>query len=343
MNRILKIAGRALLVLLFAAGAAAVWFLYFDGAAPAKRPDLVKLPADAPPPPPGYPTMNMIYLAYLTGNIEMLDPRAEYPVPETVDAERDIEYGTIGDTSLKLDLYRPKEIEGTLPTLIFVHGGGWTQGHRRDYTFYTLHFAERGYAAATISYRFAQEAKYPAALEDTKCAIRWLKANAERLHLDPERFAIIGGSAGGNLSLMAGYTPGVASLEGNGGNPDQSSAVQCVVDLYGPVDLSAPEAREHKTITRFLPQPYADDPDYYRAASPLYRLQAGAPPTFVLQGTIDDLVPVTQSDQLVERLQELGVPHWYARLDGWPHTMDVAPEVNAYVLDLMQRFFEAYL
>jgi len=338
-----RIIGIACIVVAALGGSAAVWFLYIDGAPPAPRPDLVRLPDDAPPPPTGYPTMNMMYLHYAAAGDSLFHLEKKTTSPDVMLVEKDIEYGNADGTALQLDLYRPATAEGAVPGLIFVHGGGWTEGRRSDMSYHAAHFAERGYAAASISYRFAQDAGYPAALQDTKCAIRWMRANAARLSIDPERIAVIGASAGGYLAMMAAYTADDTALNGTGGHAEQSSAVACVVELYGPVDFTLPEARVHPVITGFLRQPYEQDPDFYSGASPLHRLVAGAPPTFLLHGTIDDIVPVTQADALAEKLQELDVPYWYARIDGWPHSMDFSPALHPYVLDIVERFFEEHL
>ncbi len=343
VKRIVHWGAMAMAALLLIAVLAAGYLLLLHGRAPAQRPDLVRLPPGAPETPPGYPTTNAMILAFLLGRIDILDIEAPIPVPPGVIEERDIEYGRAGDTALLLDLYAPKEAKGRMPGLIFIHGGGWEQGHRKDYKYYTTRFAERGYVVATISYRFAQAARFPGCVADAKCAVRWMRANAEKRHIDPDKIAVIGGSAGGYLALMTGYSSDVAKLEGKSGHAGFSSKPNAVVDLYGPVDLRTPYARDAREVTNFLPRTYAEDPALYDLASPLHHLDAKDPPTLVLQGTLDDLVPVHQSDWLVEKLQALGVHHYYARLDGWPHTMDITPEVNEYVQWLIQAFLEEVL
>ncbi len=318
------------------------WFLLLDGKAPQGRPDLIVLPKDAPDPPPGYATENSLKLAYLIGQLEILELHG-HEIPATVEVRKDIEYGHVGDRSLKVDVYSPKSLDKPAPGLIFIHGGGWSSGNRSDYQVYTIAFAQKGYVAATISYRFAQEALFPAAVEDAKCAVRWMRANAAELHVDPDRIAVLGGSAGGYLALMVGYTAGDKRLEGQGGHEGVSSAVQAVVDLYGPTDLDSPIAHDNPTVTRFLGKHFKDDPELFRFASPINHVDAKDPPTFILQGTIDSIVPVDQSDMLAEKLKKLGVPYWYDRLDGWPHTMDIAKPVNQRTQTLITEFLKKYL
>lgn len=338
MKSVLRWTLRIVAVLLVVALLAAGYFLLIDGRAPAKRPDLVRLPEGMPEAPSGYPTMNAVMLSLLLGRLDVVDPETDWPVPDSVEEDLDIEYGKVGGTSLKLDLYSPKNLMVKRPGLIFIHGGGWKKGHRSDYKYYTNAYAEKGYVVATISYRFLQEAKFPGCVEDAKCAVRWMRANADKLHVDPEKIAVIGGSAGGHLSLMTGYTSDVPKLEGTGGHAGVSSHVAAVIDFYGPTDCTTAYARVAPEITGFIGASYTEKPEAYQQASPLFHLDKDDPPTLVLQGTIDALVPVEQSDMLVEKLQELGIDHYYARIDGWPHTMDASLTLNAYAQKIIDAF-----
>lgn len=295
--------------------------------------------AGAPPAPKGFATTAEVYAAVMSGKVAIIDKDA--PVPEGVVETKDIEYGNIGGTRpLLLDLYQPATAGSELrPGLIFIHGGAWKSGNRSDYKYYTGLFAKRGYVVATISYRFSSEAKFPAAVEDAKCAVRWMRANASQYHVDPNKIAVIGGSAGGYLALMVGYTSDIPEFEGSGGNAGVSSRVQAVVDLYGPVDLTAPEGKKADVVKAFLGKTYEEDPDLYVKASPITYLTADDPPTLILQGTVDDTVPVTQSDLLARKLKELGIFYLYDRLEGWPHTMDLAKDVNDRCQFYMVEFF----
>lgn len=293
----------------------------------------------APSAPKGYATTAEVHAAVMSGKVPIIDRNA--PLPEGVIETKDIEYGNIGGTRpLLLDLYQPAEAASELrPALIFIHGGAWKSGNRSDYKYYTGLFAKRGYVVATISYRFSSEAKFPAAVEDAKCAVRWMRAHASDYHVDPDKIAVIGGSAGGYLALMVGYTSDIPEFEGSGGNAGVRSRVQAVVDLYGPVDLTAPEAQKADVVKAFLGKTYEEDPDLYVKASPITYLTPDDPPTLILQGTVDDTVPVTQSDLLAKKLKALGIFYLYDRLEGWPHTMDLAKEVNDRCQYYMVEFF----
>lgn len=342
MCKFLKIMAVLIVVLLMSTSVVLGYFLLVKTGPPPKRPELVRVPPDAPPPPRGYPTENAVYLAYFLGLFKPIDPAFDWPVPGGVVETKDIEYGRVGDRALLLDLYRPEKMEGPAPGLIFIHGGGWYAGDKRDYKYYTVRFAERGFVVATIGYRYSDEAPFPGCVEDAKCAVRWMRAHAEELNIDPQRIAAIGGSAGGHLSMMAGYSSDVPELEGTGGHAEFSSRPDLVVNLYGPTDATVPELRDNPIGYRFLRKTYEEDPELYRRLSPLYYVDPSDPPTLVIHGTVDSIVPVEQADLLVEKFIETGVPHWYARLDGLPHTMDIIPEVNEHVQWLMLAFFETY-
>ncbi len=184
-----------------------------------------------------------------------------------------------------------------------MHGGAWSGGERSVYRYYLQRFAERGYAAATISYRLSDEATFPAAVQDAgKCAVRWMRSPADQYRIDAERLAIVGGSAGGHLSLMVAYSDD-PSLEGNSGHAGVSSRVAAVVDFYGPVDLTTTTAREAGAVRRFLGGSYEEKPHTYEQASPVFHLDADDPPTLIFHGSIDEVVSITQADELVGRLK----------------------------------------
>lgn len=340
MGRISRILLCVALAILLLFGAVAGYFLLIDGRPPGKRPDLARLPDYAPPPLRGFPTFNAAMAAYLLGMVDVIDAFGDAPIPEGVRFERDIEYGRVGDRPLLLDLYVPEQAEAPRPAVIFIHGGGWEAGDKADYKYYAVRFAARGYVVASIGYRFAREAKFPGCVEDTKCAVRWMRARAAALGVDAGRIAVVGGSAGGYLSMMAGYAPDDPRLEGSGGHEGVSSAVAAVINAYGPTDLTVDFARNHPTVTGFLDKSYEEAPDLYQLASPIYHVTRDAPPTLILHGTIDTIVPVAQADMLAEKFQALGVPYWYDRSDGFPHTMDLIAPVAARNEFLMHAFLQ---
>ena len=293
--------------------------------------------AEVPAAPPGYASENDVKAAFLSGKLKAIDLTID--VPDTVTVQKNIEYGKGGDKALQLDLYSPKERSHPLPAILFLHGGGWTGGYRQIYHYYCTKFAEHGYVVATASYRLAGEAPFPAAVQDVKCAVRWLRANAKKLGIDPNKIAVAGGSAGGHLAMMIGYSSDVPELEGKGGNADTSSRVQAVVDLYGPTDLTDDFAKSRGEVKRLMGGKTFDEaPDAYRLASPVTHVTKDDPPTLILHGSIDSTVPIHQAELLVEKLKNAGVVCEYDRVEGWPHTMDLDASVNRHCMAKMFEF-----
>ena len=249
---------------------------------------------------------------------------------EYVEFIKDIEYGKVGDRSLKLDLYRARKHDRKtlVPGLIFIHGGGWSGGDKEVYRVHASRCAQRGYVAVSVAYRLSGEAPFPAAVEDCKCAVRWMRAKGSEYGIDPDNIAVLGGSAGGHLAMMVGYSSDVKELEGTGGHQGVSNRVQAVVNLYGPCDLTVPFAQKSPLVWQFLGgKKYREAPDLYAKASPVHYLTKDDPPTLIMHGTLDETVPINQSDILAAKLKELGLTYEYDRLEGWPHTMDAAEVV----------------
>lgn len=296
---------------------------------------------DIPPMPKGYANETFLKAAFLLGQIKAIDKNP--PIPDDVIEEKNIEYGKVGERSLQLDLYRPKNMGKPVPGIIFIHGGGWKDGSREIMKVYAIPFAQRGYVTTTISYRLSKEALFPAAVQDTKCAVRWMRANASKYNIHADRIGISGNSAGAHLALMAGYSSDVLELEGDGGHADVSSRVQAVVDFYGPVDMTTDFAKSQGVVKSFLGKTYEEDPKLYAYASPITHLTRDDPPTLILHGTIDSTVPIDQADTLAKKLQEIGIQYIYEKYDGWPHTMDLAEAVNRRCQYQMNDFFAKYL
>jgi acetyl esterase/lipase len=298
--------------------------------------------AEVPPAPLGYANNDEVKQAYTSGKLRIIDLAID--VPDTVTVERNVEYGKGGDIPLKLDIYSPKVHDDPTPAVIFIHGGAWKGGYRQMYHYYCTKFADHGYVAATISYRLTSDAPFPAAVEDVKCAVRWLRANAEKRSVDPNRLAVAGGSAGGHLSLLVAYSPENSELQGKGGHGDVSNNVQAVVNLYGPTDLTTKFARDKGDVVRFLGDKTFDQaPEVYQLASPIAHVSKDDPPTLILHGSIDSTVPIDQAELLAESLKKNGVEYEFDRVEGWPHAMDLEPDVNRHCLMKMFEFLGKHL
>ena len=290
-------------------------------------------------PPKGYRSETTLKMAYFFGTLKLIETHID--VPKNVIESRDVEYNRIGDTSLKLDIYRPRVFAEPAPLLVFIHGGAWKKGDKSDYQRYLVEFAERGYVTASVQYRFSQQAVFPAQVSDAKCAVRWLKSNAEEYGIDRNNIAVIGGSAGGHLAMMVAYSPGVNALEGECDGIEESSQVQAVVNLYGPADLTTGRSVVTPSVIQLLgPKP---SENAHALASPITYIGQNSPPTLIFHGTLDSLVPVSQSEKLKARLTAEGVAVDFHKLKGWPHTMDMGRDVNAYVQHYMWQFFRQTL
>ncbi len=163
-------------------------------------------------------------------------PQRRITLPPGVKALKDLEYGKASGRAMLLDLYLPEKGDKPVPLIIWIHGGAW-MGGSKDGSGPALRFTANGYAVAHIGYRLSQEAKFPAQIYDCKAAVRWLRANATKYNLDPNKFVAWGSSAGGHLVTLLGTSGGVAELEGNDNDLKESSRVQAVVDWFGPTDF----------------------------------------------------------------------------------------------------------
>ena len=231
---------------------------------------------------------------------------------KSVKAIKDISYAQYGDQSLQLDLYSPAEIESPVPGVIVVHGGGWHSGTRQKFARIAEELAHRGFVAATISYRLADQAPFPAAIQDCNAATRWMRANATRLMLDPKRIAAIGGSAGGHLVGLMGTAPNMKDFQGDGGNNDTSSALQAVISLAGPFELAFGPIAEKSikepdasNANRWFRTDITRNKDIFVKASPYTHISDDTPPTYFLTGEYDN---VALNYKTLSKLRLHGVP-----------------------------------
>ena len=243
-------------------------------------------------------------------------------VPDSVLFETGIEYANPDGQHLQLDLARPKSAGEPLPAVLCIHGGGFRAGNRQGYDAQCIRLAEKGYVAATITYRLAPKYPFPAAIHDTKAAVRWLRANAKKYHIDPERIGVTGGSAGGHLAQFLGVTSDVKEFEGNGGNPKESSKVACVVNYYGPSDFTKSYGKSvdaAEVLPLFLGGNLEKARPLHIRASPLYWVTPNAAPTLCIHGTEEKYVAHEQAEWIVDRLKAAGVEAELLTLVGAGH------------------------
>jgi len=219
----------------------------------------------------------------------------------SLEAHPNLTYAKYGDRAMELDLFRPKDRREDLPAIVCIHGGGWFKGDRSSMTKLAQAIAARGFVTVTISYRLSGEAKFPAAIQDCKAAVRWLRANAKTYGINPEAIGVTGLSAGGHLAALLATSGDLAELEGDGGDADRSSAVQACVAMGAQSDLESERVRElsgkadDPFYRTFLGAPQAEAPKIYALASPRHHLDKTDPPLLFMAGQRDD--PSTHADE----------------------------------------------
>ncbi|MCU1572324.1 MAG: esterase/lipase [Micrococcaceae bacterium] len=288
-------------------------------------------------------------------------------VPEMVSdvsaVYREINYvRAIGFRPLQMDIWLPRHATGPVPVVVWVHGGAFQLGDRRelpptfepDSVFRLLN--EAGIACATVDYRLALEAPFPAQLHDLKAAVRYLRTFAGVLGLDPGRIGAWGESAGGHLAALLGLTGNRVDLSGGLGAQDQPSSIQAVVDFYGvssladipllntPTGLFPPALLAAVPAGMPLQPEYmlvggSDDPALLAAASPVSYATAGAPPFLLVHGDCDGLVPHSQTDLLAEALAQAGGEHQVVTISGGDHCFFGAEDQMDTILATAVDFF----
>lgn len=261
-------------------------------------------------------------------------PRADVVTPVTLDVnlKKDVVYATKDGISLMLDIAWPLGSAGPHPLIVCIHGGGWQFGDKSSYTDTITEFARHGYGAASIDYRLAPEHKFPAQIEDTRDALRYLQAHASEYEIDPHNVGALGDSAGGYLAVMLGLLDPEDGLEGADGSPEHPSKVQAVVNYYGGFDFRtwrlSPEA--NSIIEGDFGKPFEEViADYLGTsdrnaavmaqASPATYADGNDPPILTFHGTLDLHVPVEEARQLHAALLAAGTRSQLEIIDGAAH------------------------
>lgn len=240
------------------------------------------------------------------------------------DTQNDIEYARAGDVALRLDLHRPDALNP--PLIVYVHGGAWRAGSKADVPIAGL--LQRGFAIASVDYRLSTQAQFPAQIHDIKAAIRFLRANAARYHINTSRIAVIGSSAGGHLAALVGLTNGHPELEGRvGDHLEQSSDVQCLVSFFGASNLQSILGQSTdfgltvripalKLLLGDLPD---RKPELAKLASPVAHLDKDDPPLLMIHGDADPQMPPEQSRELAKACEALGMSVTLVIMPGSKH------------------------
>ena len=235
--------------------------------------------------------------------------------------EKNVVFGKAGNTDLRLDIYKPADTSAKRMAMIHLHGGGFTAGSKEALADRVAPFVALGYVAIPIEYRLAGVAKWPAQMDDVKAAIRWTRANAGRLGVDPERIGVVGYSAGGHLALFAAGTCNRPEFEGKNGTPGVSTQLAVCCSYYAVTEVT-PRADGAANVLL----PAGSNEAAHRAASPINYVASGFPPTNIFHGTADVTVPIESSERLFKRLRDVKVPVEFHGFEGVPHAFDSNPE-----------------
>lgn len=286
--------------------------------------------------PVGYHFLWTSYMAIAVGLESLIDTKPA--VPADLEATMNVEYKKVDDHSLQLDFYKRSDLESPAPLLIFLHGGSWKKGNRTDMLPLMIDFARHGYMTATVSYRLDG---YPRCVEDVCDAVTWFFEHGDEYGYDTARIGIVGASAGAHLAMLAAY--GWQHKKDGAHATGDRHRVKAVVDIFGPVDLTTDFARSSTGAAWFIGKPYSDVPERYAEASPILYADKEAPPTMIIHGTSDELVPDSQADQLHQRLDSAGVPCVDFRYPLWPHAMILVQRVYDHCEPRMNEFLKHYL
>ena len=272
-------------------------------------------------------------------------------LPEGIRAQLDIPYAESDNPRQRLDLYLPTKPagDGPLPIVVWIHGGAWRAGDKKGGLRNVADLVAGGkYAGASVGYRLTGEAIWPTQIHDCKAAIRWIRANAEKHNIDPQRIGVWGSSAGGHLVAMLGTSGGVAELEGDlGPHTETAGNVQCVVDYYGPSDILAmgqyPSNMAHDAANSpesiLVGGPVQETKDVARAASTTTYVTANDPPFLIVHGDADMTVPHNQSQRLHAALKTAGVDTTFITVTGGGHGRFNSSEL----LRRVRLFFDKHL
>ncbi len=254
----------------------------------------------------------------------------------------DVAYCTMNNLPQKMDVYYPSS-GGPWPALVYIHGGSWVEGDKADGSGWR-YLNDQGYLVVSVNYRLTTyQIKFPAMIEDVKCAVRYLRAHAAELNIDPDRIGALGASAGGHLAALLGLTNPAAGWD-VGEYLGQSSRVQAVITLAAPADFTRafPESLTLAIYSAFDDLP-GENSSLMVAASPVTYVSPEDPPFLIFHGDKDGVVPVEQGQALLTRLEAAGIPAQLVIVQGGDHSLKGAnatpseQEISELILEFLEK------
>lgn len=286
----------------------------------------------------------LILVAASASVTAQLTPSGRWTVETFVDyafIEPNITYATVDGIEMKLDVYRPKIKDSKpLPTMVFIHGGGWRRGTKEIYSLRVLPWMEMGWNVVNVEYRMTPAAKAPAAVEDCVCALRWVRDNASRYGFDKSKIVVSGQSAGGHLALMAGMEVNNPAFTAN--CPGEPMEVSAIVNWFGITDVADLLSGKNKMefATQWIGEGRLGDRNLTNLVSPLYNVRKDLPPVFTIHGDADDTVPYSHAVRLHQALERVGAPNELFTVKGGNHG-DFSKKDSVKAYERMFRFLAA--
>jgi acetyl esterase/lipase len=257
-----------------------------------------------------------------------------------VTLQEGVVFGTGGGRELRCDVFTPPANAGDAPAVLIIHGGAWVVGDPKQLRGYGFLLGRAGFVCVATEYRLAGESAWPAQIHDVKACLRWMRANAATLGINPERIAVMGASSGAHLALMCAATQNMPEFEGDGGSPGAGTAVQAVVSYYGITEILPGTDMLKESVEKL----FRDAPaEVYRGASPLSYPAAGFPPTLIMHSNRDKLVPRTQSVRMYEALLAADVPCELHMFDGVGHMFDGIKALGRQSAEIVSVFLDRYM
>ncbi len=259
-------------------------------------------------------------------------------MPGRVHIQEDVVFGEGGGRELKCDVFTPADDKRDRTAVLLIHGGAWQQGSKEQLKGYGIQLARYGFLCVASEYRLSPEAPWPAQIHDCKAALRWMRANAGALGLSERKIVVSGNSAGAHLSLIVAGTANTQQFEGDGGNAGIDTSVAASVGIYAPTRLRT-QGQPEGAIDRLFggsDVPIEDQDN----ASPIHWVAEDFPPTLLIHGNADNVVPVSESIKMYDALKAAGAKSELHIYEGAPHAFDAVPEFGRQVTELMLLFID---